>query len=48
MKWREKTVYRILCLIAAAITENEDLRKEIVALSNHINYGAREEQTNKN
>lgn len=48
MKWREKTVYRILCLIAAAITDNEDLREEIVALSNHINYGARDEEIKNN
>ena len=41
MTWKEKTVYRILCLIAVALADNQDLKAEIEALSNHINYGDR-------
>ena len=36
MNWKERTVYRILLLIAKALAEG-DLKAEVSNLANHIN-----------
>lgn len=39
MTWREKTVLRILLLVAKTLSESLELKREIESLSNHIMYG---------
>jgi hypothetical protein len=36
LNWNAKTVCRILLLVAKMLTEGNELRQEIQALSNHI------------
>jgi hypothetical protein len=37
MTWREKTIARILLIIAGMLAEDDKLRDELRHLSNHIN-----------
>lgn len=39
MTWREKTVIRILLLVAELISPDEKMAKECKTLSNHITSG---------
>jgi hypothetical protein len=36
MNWREKTVIRILLMVAATVAGEKELRDKIYELSNHI------------
>lgn len=47
MTWREKTIARILLILAMLLSEDPQLRRELQGLGNHIaaNAPAREEVT---
>ena len=42
MTWREKTLARILLIIAVMLADDEPLKKEIRMLSTHITVHAKE------
>ena len=41
MNWKQQTVIRILIIITKFFVEDDNIRKEIESLDNHIRYGDR-------
>lgn len=39
LTWKEKTVIRILLVVARIVAENKELKDEITTVANHISVG---------
>lgn len=41
MSWSQRTIARILLLVASMLADSDDLRRELKHLSNHLSVGDR-------